>query len=114
MGFTVLPPEIIDRSCLYFIICIESHKQVGINSDLDIIMICMSHIFKVTIEHGSLMVGVSVCVWGGGGGEGGTFLFDKKALVYFKLGLVVYYQKHLQLSVGTRMRCSCFARYSSA
>ena len=51
--------------------------------------------------------------WGGGGGGGGggreaTFLFDKKALVYFKLGLVVYYQKHLQPSVGTHMRCSCF------
>ena len=53
---------------------------------------------------------VGVCL-GGGGWEGGrerTFLFDKKSLVYFSLGLVVCYQKHLQPSVGTRMRCSCF------
>ena len=69
MGFTVLPPEIIDRSCLYFIMCIVSHKQVDINSDLGIIMICMSHILKVTIEHGSLKLG-------GGGGE--TFFLIKK------------------------------------
>ena len=70
MGFTVLPPEIIDRSCLYFIICVVSHKQIDINGDLDKIIICMRHISKVTIEHGSLMVGVGV-----------TFLFVQKTLV---------------------------------
>ena len=77
MGFIVLPPEIIDRSCLYFIICIVSHKQVDINGDLDKIIICMRHISRVTTEHGSLMVGV----WG-------TFLFVKKALFSFDFNVV--------------------------
>ena len=47
---------------------IVSHNQVGINGDLDIILICMSHISKVTIVNGSPMVD---------GGE--TFHFVKKA-----------------------------------
>ena len=55
--------------------CILSHQQLNINGDLDIIIICMSRITKVNIEHGSFWL-----VWEGGGlGGSGVFLFVKKS-----------------------------------
>lgn len=75
-GFTVLSPEIIDRSFLYFIIhvFILSHKQLDINGDWHNYNMHEPH-YQGHHRTWSL------------GGQWGTFLFVKKPLVYIIMGL---------------------------